>query len=263
MNDLLQVFIAHRDNGRMITPMIRTFHAILSKFPVPAECTLQARLTYGSAAGLPFCDRPACSAVASSVPVGSVQDSFVGGLLSEIKLHIKSSSDVPRLMASSEALCALLCYSSVRNLVWRSLSVLLAHRFPKVANTHCARPPLAIPVRPRSVTCKLTGDGVHADPAARRRGYIQAGVRQPSVCPRYLSLCFCHTGLGACCAVRESPDRSSDGRLLRVQVIIGDIIDPVKSDAVTSILMGTAWHLDLEQIRPMRNQSAPSANSGT
>jgi hypothetical protein len=242
--------------------MIRTFHAILSKFPVPAECTLQARLTPGSAAGLPFCDRPACSAVASSVPVGSVQDSFVGGLLSEIKLHIKSSSDVPRLMASSEVLCALLCYSSVRNLVWRSLSVLLAHRFPKVAHTHCARLPLAIPVRPRSGTCKLTGDGVHADPAARRRGYIQAGGSQRPFA-HVPQLCFCHTGLGACCAVRESPDRSSDGRLLRVQVIIGDIIDPVKSDAVTSILMGTAWHLDLEQIRPMRNQSAPSANSGT
>jgi hypothetical protein len=80
--------------------------------------------------------RSACRALASPhcVHVGLVQDSFVGGLLSEIKLHIKSSSDVPRLMAASEVLCDLLCYTSVRNLVWRSLSVLLAHRFPKVAN---------------------------------------------------------------------------------------------------------------------------------
>ena len=41
LNDLLKVFMSHRENGRMIMPTIRTFHAILSKFPVPAECTLQ------------------------------------------------------------------------------------------------------------------------------------------------------------------------------------------------------------------------------
>ena len=43
LNDLLKVFMSHRENGRMIMPTIRTFHAILSKFPVPTECTLQAR----------------------------------------------------------------------------------------------------------------------------------------------------------------------------------------------------------------------------
>lgn len=86
---------------------------------------------------------------------------------------------------------------------------------------------------------------------------IYKQVRQPRLRSLPKSMGCCLGGHWVCNHRREAVERSHTWtHLLYEQVLIGDIIDPAKCDAVTSILMGTAWHLDLEQIRPMRNQSA-------